>query len=138
LWTRFLWWLGYERPFPRTIDDLLQLWNPCVHQKMQRRVWVLFPYTILWSVWLARNDLFALMLRILGRVLPEGGCSKRIWIWIPGIANRGREIQGKVRTVLINALMKVRGVDLALKLMHSMIGIGVWNCWADDILFFLV
>ncbi|KAF6163180.1 hypothetical protein GIB67_025044 [Kingdonia uniflora] len=41
-----------------------------------------------------------------------------------GIVDRGREIPGKVCTVLINALRKVGNADLAMKLMHSKIGIG--------------
>nr|GLL47666.1 pentatricopeptide repeat-containing protein At1g03560, mitochondrial-like [Ipomoea trifida] len=41
-----------------------------------------------------------------------------------GIVDRGREIPGRVRTVLINALRKAGNADLAIKLMHSKIGIG--------------
>ncbi|XP_047338461.1 pentatricopeptide repeat-containing protein At1g03560, mitochondrial [Impatiens glandulifera] len=41
-----------------------------------------------------------------------------------GIVDRGREIPGKVRSMLLNALRKSGNADLALKLMHSKIGIG--------------
>ncbi|GMH11053.1 hypothetical protein Nepgr_012894 [Nepenthes gracilis] len=41
-----------------------------------------------------------------------------------GIVARGREIPGRVRTVLINALRKAGNSDMAIKLMHSKIGIG--------------
>lgn len=41
-----------------------------------------------------------------------------------GIVDRGREIPGRIRTVLINALRKAGNSDLVIKLMHSKIGIG--------------
>ncbi|KAJ4869779.1 Pentatricopeptide repeat-containing protein [Raphanus sativus] len=41
-----------------------------------------------------------------------------------GITERGREVPGRIRTVMINALRKVGKSDLAMKLMHSKIGIG--------------
>ncbi|XP_049934822.1 pentatricopeptide repeat-containing protein At1g03560, mitochondrial [Nymphaea colorata] len=41
-----------------------------------------------------------------------------------GIVDREREIPGKVRTVLLNALRKAGNADLAVKLLHSKIGIG--------------
>lgn len=41
-----------------------------------------------------------------------------------GVIDRGREIPGRVRTVMINALRKAGNADLAMKLMHSKIGIG--------------
>ncbi|CAI9787597.1 unnamed protein product [Fraxinus pennsylvanica] len=41
-----------------------------------------------------------------------------------GVVERGREIPGKVRTIMINALRKAGNADLAMKLMHSKIGIG--------------
>ncbi|KAI9086807.1 hypothetical protein K1719_031401 [Acacia pycnantha] len=41
-----------------------------------------------------------------------------------GVVDRGREIPGRIRTVLINALRKAGNADLAIKLMHSKIGIG--------------
>ncbi|CAN6470579.1 unnamed protein product [Victoria cruziana] len=41
-----------------------------------------------------------------------------------GIVDREREIPGKVRTVLLNALRKAGNGDLAVKLLHSKIGIG--------------
>lgn len=41
-----------------------------------------------------------------------------------GITERGREVPGRIRTVMINALRKVGKADLAMKLMHSKIGIG--------------
>lgn len=41
-----------------------------------------------------------------------------------GVVDRGREIPGRVRTVLINALRKAGNSDLAIKLMHSKVGIG--------------
>ncbi|KAH6775333.1 Pentatricopeptide repeat superfamily protein [Perilla frutescens var. hirtella] len=41
-----------------------------------------------------------------------------------GVIDRGREIPGRVRTVMINALRKAGNADLAIKLMHSKIGIG--------------
>ncbi|KAK6919013.1 Pentatricopeptide repeat [Dillenia turbinata] len=41
-----------------------------------------------------------------------------------GIVDRGREIPGRVRTILLNALRKAGNADLAMKLMHSKIGIG--------------
>ncbi|XVE92802.1 hypothetical protein REPUB_Repub01dG0133500 [Reevesia pubescens] len=41
-----------------------------------------------------------------------------------GVVNRGREIPGRIRTALINALRKAANADLAMKLMHSKIGIG--------------
>ncbi|KAJ0054122.1 hypothetical protein Pint_02196 [Pistacia integerrima] len=41
-----------------------------------------------------------------------------------GIVDRGREIPGRIRTLLINALRKSGNADLAMKLMHSKIGIG--------------
>ncbi|KAL8511022.1 hypothetical protein ACS0TY_017740 [Phlomoides rotata] len=41
-----------------------------------------------------------------------------------GVIDRGREIPGRVRTVMINALRKAGKADLAMKLMHSKIGIG--------------
>jgi pentatricopeptide repeat protein len=41
-----------------------------------------------------------------------------------GIVDRGREIPGKIRTVMIHSLRKAGNVDLAIKLMHSKIGIG--------------
>ncbi|KAL0311570.1 UNVERIFIED_CONTAM: Pentatricopeptide repeat-containing protein, mitochondrial [Sesamum angustifolium] len=41
-----------------------------------------------------------------------------------GVIDRGREIPGRVRTIMINALRKAGKADLAMKLMHSKIGIG--------------
>ncbi|KAM7254064.1 hypothetical protein ACFE04_031746 [Oxalis oulophora] len=41
-----------------------------------------------------------------------------------GFVDRGREIPGKIRTILLNALRKTGNADLAIKLMHSKIGIG--------------
>ncbi|CAI8616821.1 unnamed protein product [Vicia faba] len=41
-----------------------------------------------------------------------------------GIVDRGREIPGKIRTVMIHSLRKAGNADLAIKLMHSKIGIG--------------
>ncbi|MFS7946972.1 putative tetratricopeptide-like helical domain superfamily [Helianthus anomalus] len=41
-----------------------------------------------------------------------------------GIVERDREIPGRVRTVLINALRKSGNSEMAMKLMHSKIGIG--------------
>ena len=41
-----------------------------------------------------------------------------------GIVDRGQEIPGRVHTILLNALRKAGNTDLALKLMHSKIGIG--------------
>lgn len=41
-----------------------------------------------------------------------------------GIVDRGREIPGKVRTVVINASRRAGNADLALKLMHSKITVG--------------
>ncbi|KAK1325041.1 Pentatricopeptide repeat-containing protein [Acorus calamus] len=41
-----------------------------------------------------------------------------------GIIERGREIPGNVRKVMINALRKAGNADLAIKLLHSKIGIG--------------
>lgn len=41
-----------------------------------------------------------------------------------GIVDRGREVPGRVRTVFINALRKAGKAELAIKLMHSKIGIG--------------
>lgn len=41
-----------------------------------------------------------------------------------GIVDKGREVPGKVRTVMINALRKAGNADLAIKLLHSKIGIG--------------
>lgn len=40
------------------------------------------------------------------------------------IVNKGREIPAKVRTIFINALRKAGNADLAIKLLHSKIGIG--------------
>lgn len=41
-----------------------------------------------------------------------------------GIVDRGREIPGRVSTILINALRKAGSADLAMKLMHGKIGNG--------------
>ncbi|KAK6142539.1 hypothetical protein DH2020_022887 [Rehmannia glutinosa] len=41
-----------------------------------------------------------------------------------GVIDRGREIPGRVRTIMINSLRKAGNADLAMKLMHSKIGIG--------------
>ncbi|KAL3754585.1 hypothetical protein ACJRO7_001778 [Eucalyptus globulus] len=43
---------------------------------------------------------------------------------VDGIVDRGREIPGKVRTVVINASRRAGNADLALKLMHSKITVG--------------
>ncbi|QHN85340.1 Pentatricopeptide repeat-containing protein [Arachis hypogaea] len=40
-----------------------------------------------------------------------------------GIVDKGREISGKVRTLIINALRKAGNADLAIRLMYSKIGI---------------
>ena len=50
--------------------------------------------------------------------------SKAILYVADGITERGREVPGRIRTVMINALRKVGKSDLAMKLMHSKIGIG--------------
>ncbi|XP_047148013.1 pentatricopeptide repeat-containing protein At1g03560, mitochondrial-like [Vigna umbellata] len=57
-------------------------------------------------------------------VLCKAGRVKEACKLADGIVDRGREIPGKVRTVLINALRKAGNADLAIKLMHSKIGIG--------------
>ncbi|KAK7405363.1 hypothetical protein VNO78_06612 [Psophocarpus tetragonolobus] len=57
-------------------------------------------------------------------VLCKAGRLKEACKLADGIVHRGREIPGKVRTVLINALRKAGNADLAIKLMHSKIGIG--------------
>ncbi|CAA7394691.1 unnamed protein product [Spirodela intermedia] len=41
-----------------------------------------------------------------------------------GVVDRGREVPGRVRTIFINALRKGGKAELAIKLMHSKIGIG--------------
>uniref|UniRef100_A0A0V0HUZ0 Putative pentatricopeptide repeat-containing protein, mitochondrial-like n=1 Tax=Solanum chacoense TaxID=4108 RepID=A0A0V0HUZ0_SOLCH len=57
-------------------------------------------------------------------VLCKAGRIKEACKLADGIVDRGREIPGKVRTVLINALRKTGNADMAVKLMHSKIGIG--------------
>jgi pentatricopeptide repeat protein len=57
-------------------------------------------------------------------VLCKAGRIKEACKLADGFVDRGREIPGRVRTVLINALRKAGNADLALKLMHSKIGIG--------------
>ncbi|KHN06740.1 Pentatricopeptide repeat-containing protein, mitochondrial [Glycine soja] len=57
-------------------------------------------------------------------VLCKAGRVKEACKLADGIVDRGREIPGKIRTVLINALRKAGNADLAIKLMHSKIGIG--------------
>lgn len=57
-------------------------------------------------------------------VLCKAGRIKEACRLADGIVVRGREIPGKIRTILINALRKAGNTDLALKLMHSKIGIG--------------
>ncbi|KAF2283464.1 hypothetical protein GH714_008055 [Hevea brasiliensis] len=58
-------------------------------------------------------------------ILCKAGRVKEACKLADGIVDRGREIPGRVRTVLINALRKAGNEDLALKLMHSKIGIGI-------------
>uniref|UniRef100_A0A2C9UUY6 Pentacotripeptide-repeat region of PRORP domain-containing protein n=1 Tax=Manihot esculenta TaxID=3983 RepID=A0A2C9UUY6_MANES len=57
-------------------------------------------------------------------ILCKAGRVKEACKLADGIVDRGREIPGRVRTILINALRKAGNADLALKLMHSKIGIG--------------
>ena len=57
-------------------------------------------------------------------VLCKAGRFKEACKLADGIVDRGREIPGRIRTVLINALRKAGNADLAIKLMHSKIGIG--------------
>ncbi|KAI3439830.1 4-hydroxy-4-methyl-2-oxoglutarate aldolase (HMG aldolase) [Psidium guajava] len=57
-------------------------------------------------------------------VLCKAGRIKEACRLADGIVDRGREIPGKIRTILINALRKAGNTDLALKLMHSKIAIG--------------
>ncbi|XLS97013.1 hypothetical protein HN51_039748 [Arachis hypogaea] len=57
-------------------------------------------------------------------VLCKAGRVKEACKLADGIVDRCREISGKVRTLMINALSKVGNADLAIWLMHSKIGIG--------------
>ncbi|KAB2604008.1 pentatricopeptide repeat-containing protein [Pyrus ussuriensis x Pyrus communis] len=57
-------------------------------------------------------------------VLSKAGRVKEACNLADGIVDTGREIPGRIRTVLINALRKAGNADLAMKLMHSKIGIG--------------
>ncbi|RYR40821.1 hypothetical protein Ahy_A09g046565 isoform D [Arachis hypogaea] len=57
-------------------------------------------------------------------VLCKAGRVKEACKLADGIVDRGREIPGKVRTLMINALRKAGNADLAIRLMHSKIGIG--------------
>ncbi|RVW46400.1 Pentatricopeptide repeat-containing protein, mitochondrial [Vitis vinifera] len=57
-------------------------------------------------------------------VLCKAGRTEQACKLADGIVDRGREVPGRVRTILINALRKAGNADLAMKLMHSKIGIG--------------
>ena len=57
-------------------------------------------------------------------VLCKSGRVKEACKLADGVVDRGREIPGRIRTVLINALRKAGNADLDMKLMHSKIGIG--------------
>ncbi|KAM1544962.1 hypothetical protein ACFX15_044691 [Malus domestica] len=57
-------------------------------------------------------------------VLSKAGRVKEACNLANGIVDTGRETPGRIRTVLINALRKAGTADLAMKLMHSKIGIG--------------
>lgn len=57
-------------------------------------------------------------------VLCKAGRFKQACTLADEIVGKGREIPGRVRTAMINALRKVGNADLAIKLMHSKIGIG--------------
>lgn len=57
-------------------------------------------------------------------VLCKAGRFKQACTLADEIVGKGREIPGRVRTAMINALRKAGNADLAIKLMHSKIGIG--------------
>jgi pentatricopeptide repeat protein len=57
-------------------------------------------------------------------VLCTAGRFKQACTLADEIVGKGREIPGRVRTAMINALRKAGNADLAIKLMHSKIGIG--------------
>ncbi|XXG70508.1 hypothetical protein AAC387_Pa06g3257 [Persea americana] len=57
-------------------------------------------------------------------VLCKAGRVKEACKLADGIIDRGREIPARVWTVLINASRKAGNADLAIKLLHSKIGIG--------------
>jgi len=57
-------------------------------------------------------------------VLCKTGRFKQACKLADGIVQKGREIPGRVRTMMINALRKAGNTDLAFKLVHSKIGIG--------------
>lgn len=63
-------------------------------------------------------------------VLCKAGRVKEACKLADGIVDRGREIPGRIRTILINALRKTGNADLAMKLMHSKIGIG-YDRWGS-------
>ncbi|KQJ84836.1 pentatricopeptide repeat-containing protein At1g03560, mitochondrial [Brachypodium distachyon] len=57
-------------------------------------------------------------------VLCKAGRFKQACKLADGIVQKGREIPGRVRTMMITALRKAGNTDLAVKLVHSKIGIG--------------
>lgn len=57
-------------------------------------------------------------------VLCKVGRFEQVCKLVDGIVDRGREIFGRVRIVLINFLRKVGNTDLVMKLLYSKIGIG--------------
>ncbi|KAJ4778330.1 Pentatricopeptide repeat-containing protein [Rhynchospora pubera] len=57
-------------------------------------------------------------------VLCKAGRFKQACKLADEIVGKGREIPGRVRTAMINAFRKAGNADLAIKLMHSKIGIG--------------
>ncbi|KAL4305767.1 Pentatricopeptide repeat-containing protein [Arachis hypogaea] len=65
-------------------------------------------------------------------VLCKAGRVKEACKLADGIVDRCREISGKVRTLMINALSKVGNADLAIWLMHSKIGIGYCTFKIDN------
>ncbi|CAL5355070.1 unnamed protein product [Camellia sinensis] len=55
-WTGCINWWGLSWVLPRSIPELLSWWYGHNFQHLAKIVWEVIPLTILWTLWLARNE----------------------------------------------------------------------------------
>lgn len=56
VWSNIIRWWGVQWVIPSSVNGLLQWWLGYRLKKLEKKIWMVLPLAILWSIWKHRNN----------------------------------------------------------------------------------
>ncbi|KAL7237853.1 hypothetical protein ACSBR2_004038 [Camellia fascicularis] len=56
VWSKIMRWWDVQWVIPKSVDELLLWWSGSKFKKLEKKIWRIIPFAVLWSVWKLRND----------------------------------------------------------------------------------